>query len=401
MIALLRRRLVPSRAGLVSLALVMPLAAFLGVFFLYPIFSLLTQSVYSPEMARAFPTTFATLERWDETQLPDEAAFAAMVADLRAAEGPALIARGAKRLTDELPGFRPLALKTRQAAQGWDAPYRDRMIALDPLWGDIDTWWQIKRSGSVLTGAYLLSALDMRVDRQEGIVPMEPSRAVFVDVIVRTFTISLTVTALCLLLGYPVANQLARLPAGKASILMFLVLLPLWTSLLVRSSAWVVVLQTEGLVNNFLQAVGFVDRPLRLIFNRPGVIIALTHVLLPFMILPLYATMKAIPDSLLRASGSLGAKPVVTFWKVYLPLTTEGILAGSLLCFTISLGYYLTPLLVGGSRDQMISYYIANYTNVQINWGMAAALSVILLVITAVLFSIYSRFKANLSATVH
>lgn len=395
------RGILPSRAGAVSLALISPLALFLAVFFLFPILSMLTYSVYSPEMARAFPTTFAALKEWNEAKTPDEPVFAAMVEDLRAASEPALIARGAKRLTDELPAFRALALRTRHASQSWTAPYKDKMIALDPLWGEIDTWWQIKRTGSVVTGAYLLSALDLRVDRDEGIVPMDADRAVFTDVIIRTFTISSAVTALCLLLGFPVANQLARLPAKKASVLMLLVLLPLWTSLLVRSSAWVVVLQTEGLVNTLLQDIGLIETPLQLIFNRTGVVVALTHVLLPFMILPLYATMKAIPDSLLRAAGSLGAKPIVTFWKIYLPLTTEGILAGCLLCFTISLGYYLTPLLVGGSRDQMISYYIANYTNVQINWGMAAALSVILLVTTAILFFVYSKFKTSFASTVH
>jgi putative spermidine/putrescine transport system permease protein len=172
---------------------------------------------------------------------------------------------------------------------------------------------------------------------------------------------------------------------------MILVLLPLWTSLLVRTVAWIVLLQDQGIVNQILVALGLIDHPVRLIFNRTGVVIAMTHVLLPFMILPIIATMKSIPPTYVRAAISLGAHPAVAFWKVYLPQTLPGVAAGTLLVFIMALGYYVTPTLVGGPRDQMLAYFIAFYTTQSSNWGLAAALGVLLLVATGILYFAYSR----------
>jgi putative spermidine/putrescine transport system permease protein len=180
--------------------------------------------------------------------------------------------------------------------------------------------------------------------------------------------------------------------------MMILVLVPFWTSILVRVAAWIVLLQREGLVNKALLSLNLIDSPLTLLFNRTGVIVSMTHILLPFMILPLYSVMKSVPATYLRAAVSLGSPPLAAFFRVYLPQTWPGVGAGTLLVFILSIGYYVTPALLGGAGDQMISYYIAQYINVNVNWGMACALGTVLLAATLVLYSVYRRVvKAELS----
>jgi putative spermidine/putrescine transport system permease protein len=199
------------------------------------------------------------------------------------------------------------------------------------------------------------------------------------------------VTLACLLLGYPVALFIARQPPQRAALFLFLVLLPFWTSLLVRTVAWVVLLQREGILNNLLLSLGVVHEPLRMIFNRFAVYVAMVHVLLPFMVLPLFAVMKGISPTYERAAASLGASPFTTFRRVFLPQTLPGIGAGCLMVFIQALGYYITPALVGGADDQMISYFIAFYASRTVNWGMAAALSIMLLAATVALYAVYNR----------
>ncbi|MEP6723207.1 MAG: ABC transporter permease, partial [Variovorax sp.] len=209
----------------------------------------------------------------------------------------------------------------------------------------------------------------------------------------RTFAISAAVTLICLLLGYPLAYWIATAPPRTARTLLLLVLLPFWTSLLVRTTAWVVVLQGGGVVNSLLGWLGLVDpaHPLELIHNRIGVLIAMTHILLPFMVLPIYSVMKSIPPNYMRAAASLGAPPLPAFVRVYLPLSLPGVSAGCLLVFILALGYYITPALVGGPQDQMLSYFIAYFASQVTNWGMAAALSATLLVLVLLLYALYHR----------
>jgi len=205
------------------------------------------------------------------------------------------------------------------------------------------------------------------------------------------FQISFVVTLLCLLLAYPLAYWLSTLPERKANVLMILVLVPFWTSILVRVAAWIVLLQSEGLVNGALLGIGAISEPLALLFNRTGVIISMVHILLPFMILPLYSVMKSVPPTYVRAAVSLGSAPLAAFVRVYVPQTFPGVGAGALLVFILAIGYYITPALLGGADDQMLSYYIARYTNVEVNWGMACALGALLLVTTLVLYAVYRR----------
>jgi putative spermidine/putrescine transport system permease protein len=238
---------------------------------------------------------------------------------------------------------------------------------------------------------FLLAAVDLRREATGAIVNVPHDEAIFLRVLGRTFAIAAGVTLFCLLLGYPLAYVLANAPTRIANLLLLFVLLPFWTSLLVRTSAWIVLLQREGVINTTLLQAGFLDAPLPLLFSRFAVFIAMTHVLLPFMVLPLYAVMKTIPPVHTRAALSLGATPATAFWRVYAPQTLPGVGAGGLIVFIEALGYYITPALVGGPNDQMLSYFVSFYASKTINWGMAAALSMVLLAATLVLYYLYDR----------
>ncbi len=265
------------------------------------------------------------------------------------------------------------------------------MIAADKIWGDRLTWAKIKQTSAPINSFYLLSMLDLERDVDGNIKSVNPDRAVYVDIILRTLFISLTVTLLTLVLGFPVAFVLANTPPKWANLLMILVLLPFWTSLLVRTTAWFVILQDGGPVNDLLMATGITSEPLRLIFSRFGTIIAMTHIQLPFTLLPIYSVMKGISPNYMKAARSLGGGPLYSFWRVYLPQTLPGIGAGCLLTFILSLGYYITPALVGGPADQMVSGIIAETINRENNWGKACALGTILLTATLVLYFVYNK----------
>lgn len=379
------------RQQVTAIALVAPLLVFLLLTYIGPIGALLSRGILDPEVPSVLPRTTAALATWDGRELPPEVAFAALVADMREARSAGTLAAAATRLNYDINGFRSLMFSTARRLPAEIDSARDTLIEIDPKWGERETWAAIRRASGPVGDFYLLAALDLRRDADGNIVAAPEDQAIFIDVIARTFLISGVVTALCLVLGYPVAYVLATLPARSAGLLMIFVLLPFWTSLLVRTAAWVVVLQREGIVNSLLLGIGIIEQPLEMIFNRFAVYVAMTHILLPFMILPLYSVMKGIPAVHLRAAASLGAPPFTVFRRVYLPQTLPGIGAGCLLVFIQALGYYITPALVGGAEDQMISYLIAFYASRTINWGMAAALSILLLAATLVLCAVYGR----------
>src|SRR5690606_27096215 len=218
---------------------------------------------------------------------------------------------------------------------------------------------------------------------------VEPEKRVFVDRFEATFWISFVVTALCVIIGYPMAYAIASAPPRRARLMLVLLLLPFWTSLLVRTAAWVVLLQRDGIINDALIWIGAVDQPVQLIFNRLGVFIAMTHILLPFMALPLYSVMKGISPNHMRAAASLGAGPISAFWTVYFPQTVPGLGAGCLLVYVLAIGFYITPALVGGSGDQMISYLIANFALGTANWSVASALAIVLLCCVAIFYPFF------------
>ena len=404
-----------------AVALTLPLLAFLVVFFLVPLASLLVRAVENPEVADALPRTGQALAGWDRNSPPDAAAYAAVVADLAAIEDVAQAGVLARRLNSEVPGGRSLVMNTyrllhpdaeeeeaEESAVEGEAPpdpkslppdqVRTLLIETDTRWEELPYWQAIAQNSSRWTPDYLLAAIDFKRTPQGEIVKVADDEAAFSDILGRTFQMSAVVTFFCLLLAYPLAYWLSTLPERKANVLLILVLLPFWTSVLVRIAAWIVLLQNNGLVNRFFMWIGLTDTPIPLLFNRVGVIIAMVHILLPFAILPLYSVMKSVPPNYLRAAISLGSAPFAAFVRVYLPQTYPGVAAGGLLVFITSIGYYVTPALLGGAGDQMLSYYVAQYTNVEVNWGMACALGGVLLTATLVLYSIYRKVsKAELS----
>lgn len=384
------------RRRLTAIALIAPLFLFLLVSFVLPIGDMLRRSVVDTELAEVWPRTAKLTKTWvwDRASEPTSAMFQALGEDIRESAEARTIAIAARRLNYALRNGRSLVMSTGRTLRGdTDNPpdWRARLIEIDPAWGERATWIAIGQAAGPLTDFYLLTAVDLERNEKDRIVRRPPEQSLYLQVLGRTLLISITVTLLALVLGFPVAYLVANAPKRIAGLLLILVLLPFWTSLLVRSAAWIVLLQDQGLVNGALQATGLISEPMRLIFNRTGVVIAMTHVLLPFMILPMIASMKAIPPIYMRAALSLGAHPAIAFVRVYLPMTLPGVAAGVLLVFIMALGYYVTPALVGGAEDQMLAHFIAFYTTSSANWGLAAALGVMLLTATAVLYLVYAR----------
>jgi len=380
------------RRRLSAALLVAPLLVFTLLVFVIPIGDMLRRSVWNAELAASWPEVRVAMNDWKAEGghgVPTEPVFAALARDLKRSSGAPAAGTAARRLNYDLENARTLVFGTARRLAPLEAPagtWKDTLVGIDPRWAEPETWAAINRARVTLTDFFLLAALDLERDEDGRIVSRPAKQAIYLDVLVRTFGISLTVTLACLVLGFPVAYRLASLPPRWANLLLILVLLPFWTPLLVRTAAWVVVLQENGLANQILTGLRLVDHPLRLIYNRTGVLVAMTHVLLPFMILPLYSVMKGVPPSLMRAALSLGARPFVAFRRVYLPQVMPGVAAGTLLVFILALGYYITPALVGGGGDQMISYFVAFNTTETANWSLAAALGTVLLVATFALF---------------
>ncbi len=378
------------RRRLKSFALVAPLFVFILIFFVVPIVSILFFSVNDPKLPRILPRTAATVASWDGAALPDERAFAALVSDIREAYKAKTAAVIGMRLNYEISGFRSMLMRSARRARRLEGPpFKESLIAMDERWGDIAYWRAIKASSGPFTTRHLLAAIDLQRQWDGSVSWAPPERTLYINYLKRTFWISFWVMAYCIAIGYPMAYLIATSPKRLSRILLILVLLPFWTSLLVRTAAWVVLLQTEGVVNNILLYLGLTNEPVALIFNRIGVYVAMVHILLPFLVLPLYAVMKNIPNSHMRAAASLGARPTVAFLAIYLPQTLPGLGAGCLLVYVLSLGFYITPALIGGASDQMLSYLIAEFATRTGNWGMSSAIAILLLLSVAVLYPIY------------
>ena len=383
-----------------AFSLTLPLLVFLLLTLLVPIAALLMRAVENPEVAKALPATVFALADWDRKSAPSAAAYAALVQDLSRLPDTADAGALARRLNSEVPGARSLIMGAYKALPitGDADAIRQQLLDKDARWANAEFWQAIAKNGSRWTPDYLLASVDLRRTAQGAIERMPDNERAYGGILLRTFHISFVVTVLCLLLAYPLAYWLSTLSERKANVLMILVLVPFWTSILVRVAAWIVLLQSEGLINSALLDLGVISKPMELLFNRTGVIISMTHILLPFMILPLYSVMKSVPTTYVRAAVSLGSAPLAAFVRVYMPQTFPGVGAGALLVFILSIGYYITPALLGGADDQMLSYYVARYTNVEVNWGMACALGALLLATTLVLYGVYRRIgKADLA----
>jgi putative spermidine/putrescine transport system permease protein len=395
----LQRALLRKRGA--ALALIAPLAIFLLLTFVVPIGALLMRAVENPEIAATLPHTVAALDGWDRQSPPPDAAYTALAADLEVAHANNTGGALARRINIDLPGARSVILKTVRAMPlaGEDGKplsgtpaIKAGLIALDERWSQPAFWQVIASNGARYSPYYLLASLDLKQDALGHVQQADAEQSVYIQIFGRTFWISLVVTVCALVIAYPLAYWLSTMPERRANLFMILVLIPFWTSILVRIAAWIVLLQSEGLVNQTLMALGLTRSPLELLFNRFGIYVSMTHILLPFMILPLYSVMKSIPPTYVRAAVSLGSHPFAAFWRVYVPQTYPGIGAGALLVYILALGYYITPALLGGPNEQMVSYYVAYFTNVTINWGMACALGALLFCATLVLYGVYRHF---------
>ena len=389
-----RLRKAERRGHLWAYALIAPLFIFVALSFLLPLGTVLLNSVYDPIIPDNLARTVRALDAWNgpRSEIPPEPVFAALALDLKDAVQEQKAGSIANRLNIEESGLRTIFMRAaRRVASQEEGPWAPFFEAADPAWMQPVIWGTIRNLSSPTHSLFFLSALDARRLPDASIAAQPEDHRIHVAIYLRTLGVALTVTVMCILLGFPLAYLLAHLRDKTANLLLILVLLPFWTSLLVRTTAWMVVLQKEGVINSLLQAVGLIAEPLPLVFNRFGVVAAMTHILLPFMILPMYSVMRQIPPSYVRAARSLGASPTTAFLRVYLPQCVPGVGAGALLVFILALGYYITPALLGGSTDQMISYFVADNMGRSLNWGLASALAAILLGAVLVLYALYDR----------
>jgi putative spermidine/putrescine transport system permease protein len=374
--------------------LVLPLLVFVCFTFLTPVFSLMFQSVENSEIPTLLPNTVQEIADWSGQEAPSEAVFAALITDLTAAKKQNQIGKLARRINYNLSGARSALKKVARRLDQLTPPYKEKVIKLNKKWGDVKIWRIIQRENSVITSSYYVAAMDMQYNiKTDDVEFKSEDERIYLSLFVKTLLISLAVTLLCLMLGYPVAYLLAELPLKYSNLLMILVLLPFWSSLLVRTTSWIVILQSQGVLNDLFIFFGITEEGdrIRMAYNMTGTIIAMTHILLPFTILPLYSVMKGIPKSYMQAASSLGGRWLYSFVRVYMPQTVPGISAGALLVFILSIGYYITPALIGGQSGQLISNLIAYHIQQSLNWGLGAALSTLLLASILLLYWVYNK----------
>ena len=373
--------------------LVLPLLLFLLVVFIIPIGYFLFQGIYDKTFSSIMPQTAEMLSEWDGASEPTEEMFAALAADMAIARENKTIGKVATRVNRDKPGSRSLFTSTARKVAKLEPPYKESLPGVKKKWNDIEVWQAMKTASRTFTPGYYAAALDLKLQADGSIVRQDEKRRIHMTLMIRTLQISLFVTVFCLLLGYPVAYLLATLPVKTSNLLLILVLLPFWTSILVRTTAWIAMLQSQGVVNDLLVFFGITDDGTRysLIYNKLGTLIAMTHILLPFMVLPLYSVMMGIPPSYVRAAKSLGASNWTAFWRVYAPQTVPGVGAGAILVFIVAIGYYITPALVGGQEGTMICDTIDFHMRQSLNWNLAAALAGVLMVVVLSLYWLYDR----------
>ncbi len=381
------------RQRLTAVLLLAPLLAFMLSFFVVPLVTMMKSAVSDPVATESLPRTHKALARWDRTSVPPATAQAAFIDDIRKLTNDEQFGDLVRRLNSAQSGFRSLLGKTRRALDGTGAV---DLAAIDSRWSETSYWTTIAEAvASPWTDKNLLAAVDLERNAAGNIAAMPEGASANRLIMIRTFVTSALVTLACILIGLPFAMVAVSVDGWRRQILLGAVLLPLWTSLLVRTAAWYVVLQDNGLINATLKGLGLTSAPVPLMFNRLGVVIAMTHVLLPFMVLPIFSVLIAIPRNLMPAAASLGAHPLRAFVHVLLPLSMRGVVSGALLVFMAALGYYITPALIGGANDQMISSVIAYYATGAANWGMAGALGLVLLAMTILLYALYIRLTST------
>ncbi len=382
-----------------AMLLVAPTFVFLLFTFIIPVLALMMNSVDDTYINEVLPRSFAEFENWDAKELPPESMYKAMFTDIVEAEG-LQIGKGSTRMNYAQSGWKSLMKKSRRNFNkliknepDFAGPYKEAMIKADKRWGQLKYWQSLSVMKSNYTAGYYWNAIDRKYDVNKNVVMQPESRQVYVTFWLRTLLVSMLVTVFCVILAYPVAHLLATLPLRYSNILMICVLMPFWTSLLVRIVAWMIMLQQQGVVNDSLVAMGIVadDNRWEMMYNFTGTLIVMTQVLLPFMILPIYSVMKTISPVYMKAAQNLGATPRWAFIKVYVPQTLPGVGAGVILVFIVAIGYYITPELVGGKDGQLIGNQIAYHLKQSLNWGLASAMGVILLAAILILYWVYDK----------
>jgi len=393
-----------ARAKRRAFFLVLPLLAFVLITFVAPIGQMLKRSVHNDgftlhtDVTTKFETPImVNLRAWfDENPRgvePGEDAYAALAADLLVLKEVKAAGQAGTRINYELSGSRSLFTKSARKATKLEAPFKAALIDVSPKWENPELWAAMRDASSAYTLNFYLAALDRTRAVDGSIVDVDEKRKLYVKLFVRTLILSLLITFLCFVLAYPIAHLLATLPLRYSNLLMIFVLLPFWTSLLVRTTSWMVLLQSQGVLNDAMVGMGLLadESRIQMMYNRVGTVVAMTHILLPFMVLPLYSVMRPINPSYVRAARSLGATSWTAFRRIYFPQTVPGIGAGALLVFILAVGYYITPALVGGADGQLISNLIAFHMTKSLNWSMAAALASLLLAGILVLYWLYDR----------
>ena len=373
--------------------LVLPLLLFLIVFFISPIGFMLYRSFYNPKVAQLVPLTIEQLANWDNSKIPNEKTLKQFAYELKNLQKQHLSGKLAEEVNRRVSQVGSIIKRTARIIKTQDLSkinsFQQFFISIHPKWGETQIWSGIKMAGDAITINYFAHALDYSLQHDGTII--KKSSQVYLPILLRTLKIALIITLLTIVLAYPVSYYLANTSATKAGLLLILVLLPFLTSLLVRTTAWIAILQTNGIVNQILMGLQIINKPLDLIYNQFSTIIGMTHILLPFMILPLYSVMRRIDSTYVKAAQSLGANPFISFIKVYFPLTVPGLSAGSLLVFITAVGYYITPALLGGVQGQLISNLVAYHMRTTNNWELAAALGSVLLFTVIALYWVFNR----------
>ena len=380
--------------------LVSPLLLFIIVTFVIPIGDMLTRSIDDSQVNSVYGNTFEEYKKWDKEKdtLPPEAVYKALFEDIGYGE-KIQVGKSLTRMNYSKSGWKSLIRKTRREinkiikSEKFPESYKDTLIEINEGWADPTFWHSMAQMLNENTSIYYWNAIDRTFDLNGDVIQQEENRRVYIKTWIKTFKVSVLVTFFCIILGFPVAHLLANLPLRYSNLLMIFVLLPFWTSLLVRTTAWIVMLQQNGVINGVLVWIGILsdDGRLQMVYNQTGTLIAMTQILLPFMILPLYSVMKVIPKSHMRAAQNLGAKPAKAFFRVYFPQTIPGMSAGGLLVFVLAIGYFITPELVGGKDGQLIGHWIAYHLKTTLNWGLCSALGAILLGIMLILYWLYNK----------
>ena len=380
--------------------LVSPLLLFIIVTFVIPIGDMLTRSIDDSQVNSVYGNTFEEYKKWDKEKdtLPPEAVYKALFEDIGYGE-KIQVGKSLTRMNYSKSGWKSLIRKTRREinkiikSEKFPESYKDTLIEINEGWADPTFWYSMAQMLNENTSIYYWNAIDRTFDLNGDVIQQEENRRVYIKTWIKTFKVSVLVTFFCIILGFPVAHLLANLPLRYSNLLMIFVLLPFWTSLLVRTTAWIVMLQQNGVINDVLVWIGILsdDGRLQMVYNQTGTLIAMTQILLPFMILPLYSVMKVIPKSHMRAAQNLGAKPAKAFFRVYFPQTIPGMSAGGLLVFVLAIGYFITPELVGGKDGQLIGHWIAYHLKTTLNWGLCSALGAILLGIMLILYWLYNK----------